>query len=271
MSDWPGPGRCTTPASSSSARIPVGREIENGDALNVAVEDLSDPRLGRSALRAARIPVPASLVATIPFVYASERITLMLDDLRSSVKWPEVFDEPRFVDDKKTFDDLVARIRASDEGEIPPRLIREARGFVDGLRAKVQAEPLKNPDHQKEALRFLTACTSLLGLLERPNIGPAILELRKIQDTMVGNLLGFMHVYNLRFGAATTAEQRQAYQQLFAILDQTRDQILAEAKLSPPAVQPVNARAATEFFEDVEKGRSSKKAPARSTRPGTSQ
>src|SRR5262249_1824824 len=164
---------------------PSRSDVENGNALNVAVEDLSDPRLGRSALRAARIPVSASLIAAVPFVYASERITLMLDGLRSSVKWPEVFDEPRFADDKKTFDDLVTRIREANEDGVSPRLMREARGFVDGLRAKVQAEPLKDPDHQKEALRFLTACTSLLGLLEKPNIGPAILELKKIQDTMV--------------------------------------------------------------------------------------
>src|SRR5262249_37082286 len=96
---------------------PGRSDVENGNALNVAVEDLSDARLGRSALRAARIPVSASLIAAIPFVYASERITLMLDELRSSVKWPEVFDEPRFADDKKTFDDLVTRIRESNEGE----------------------------------------------------------------------------------------------------------------------------------------------------------
>ena len=109
-------------------------------------------------------------------------------------------------------------------------------------------------------MRFLTACTSLLGLLERPNIGPAILELKKVQDTMVGNLLGFMHIYNLRFGAATTPEQRQAYRRLFEILDQTRDQILAEAKLDPSATEPASAKVATDFFQDVEKGRSSKKA-----------
>jgi len=111
----------------------------------------------------------------------------------------------------------------------------------------------------------------LLGLLEKPNIGPAILELKKIQDTMVGNLLGFMHVYNLRFGVATTPEQRQAYQQLFAILDQTRDQILAEAKLNRSATEPANPKAATDFFQDVEKGRSSRRAPARPANPGNSQ
>ena len=45
---------------------PSRRDIENGDALNVAVADLSDPRLGSSALRAAKVPVPASLIADGP-------------------------------------------------------------------------------------------------------------------------------------------------------------------------------------------------------------
>jgi hypothetical protein len=234
-------------------------DVENGNALNVAVEDLSDPRLGRSALRAATIHVPASLIASVPFVYASERITLMLDDLRASVKWPEVFDDPRFADDKKVFDDLMERIRGeANESDVSPRLMREARDFLQGLRAKLDAAPLKDPDHQNQALRFVTACTSLLGLLEKPNIRPALLELRKVQDTMVGNLLGFMHSYNLRFGAATTPEQRQAFNQLFSILDQTRDQILAEAKLPPSAAGKVDAKAATEFFQDLEKGRPSR-------------
>ena len=81
---------------------PSNRDIETGDALNVAVADLSDPRLGSAALRAAKVPVPASLIATVPFVYASERVTLMLDDLRASVKWPEVFEGERFANDQKT-------------------------------------------------------------------------------------------------------------------------------------------------------------------------
>src|SRR5262249_7118676 len=137
---------------------PSRSDVENGNALNVAVEDLSDPRLGRSALRAVSIPVPATLIAAVPFVYASERITLMLDDLRTSVKWPDVFDDPRFADDKRTFDDLVARIRGdADERDISPRLMREARDFVQGLRARVEAQPLKDPEHQRQALRFLTA------------------------------------------------------------------------------------------------------------------
>jgi hypothetical protein len=251
---------------------PGNVEIENGDALNVAVADLSDPRLGDSVLRAAKVPVPARLIAEAPFVYAAERVTFMLDDLRSSVKWPEVFEGPRFANDKKTFDELVVRLRReADAGDVSPRPLREANAFVNTLRAKVVAQPLEDPDDQKEALRFLTACSSLLGLLEKPNISPALLELRKIQDTMVGNLLGFMHAYNLRFGAATTPKERQAFHQLFAILDQTRDQILGEAKLDGTASPRANAKHATDFFQNLGPGRSPGGATPRPPRPGNQQ
>jgi hypothetical protein len=180
-----------------------------------------------------------------------------------------VFEEERFVGDKKAFDDLVARIRAEgkDGGEVSPKLLRETRGFVKDLRAKVEGRPLKDPADQKEALRFLTACSSVLGLLEKPEIGPALIELRKVQDTTVGNLLGFMHVYNLRFNAATTPQQKQAYQKLFAILDQTRDEVLAEARLGSTATARADARAGTEFLQDVDRGRSSGGATSNPPQP----
>ena len=102
-----------------------------------------------------------------------------------------------------------------------------------------------------------------MAMLEKPNIGPALIELRKIQDTMIGNLLGFMHFYNLRFGPAKTVPEKRAYQQLFAILDATRDQVLAEAKLdrSARALQAGSAKAATDFFQDLERGGKPKSTP----------
>ena len=85
---------------------PTQRDIQTGDALNAAVADLSDSRLGRSALRAAVALIPASLIAEIPFINAAERVTLMLDNLRTSVKWSEVFEGDQFAAEKKTFDQL---------------------------------------------------------------------------------------------------------------------------------------------------------------------
>ncbi len=177
-------------------------EIEDGSALNVALDDLSNPRLGSSALRAAKAPVSASLIAEVPFMNNAERVTLMLDNLRGAVKWPDVFEGERFAKDKEVFDELVARIRkeAQEADEISPKCLRDANLFVNNLRAKVTAQPLPDPLDQQEANRFLTTCSNLLGLLAKPDIQPAILELKKVQDTTIGSLLGFMHAFNLRFG-----------------------------------------------------------------------
>lgn len=227
-------------------------EVENGDALNAALDDLTNPKLGSAALRAATTPVPASLIAEVPFQNAAERITLMLDDLRGAVKWPEVFEGPRFARDKETFDELVAQMRKeAADGEISPRTLRSAQNFLDQLRSKITTYPLADPLDQQEATKFLTACSSLVGLLKKPDIQPALIELRKVKDTTVGHLLGFMSAFNLRFGVAKTLKERQAYQQLFEILDGTRDRILAEAKLESTATARANPRQATQIFQEL--------------------
>ena len=53
-------------------------------------------------------------------------------------------------------------------------------------------------------------------------------------------------------------QERQAYQRVFAILNQTRDRILAEAKLAMTATARGNSTAATEFIQVLNEGRSAK-------------
>jgi hypothetical protein len=232
---------------------PGQRDVESGEALNLAVEDLSDPRLGSATLRAAKAPVSAELIGAVPFVYASERVTLMLDDIREGIKWPEVFEHPRFADDKQTFDELVTRIRdEADKGDVSEKTIRDAKAFGQSLRAELQANPLTDPADQRDANRFLNACSSVMALLAKPNIRPVLLELRKVKDTTIGNLLGFMHVYNLRFGPAKTVPEKNAYQQLFPILDSTRNG---------------GSTAATDFYHGLEQGRQPKPAPPPASNP----
>jgi hypothetical protein len=235
---------------------PDQHDVESGDALNAAITDLNNPKLGPSAVRAASIPVPASLIAEVPFEYAADAVTFMLDGLRKGVKWPEVFEDKRFADDEKTFDEIAARIRReAQDGEVKLKSLREAKEFVDGLRAKVDAQPLADPDDQADAVKFLTSCSSLIGLLKKPDIQPALLDLRKVKDTTIGNLLGFMHAYNLRFGVANTPKQREAYQTLYGILDQTRAQILGGAQLEANAGGQPNPGHAHDFFQSLGQGR----------------
>ena len=114
------------------------------------------------------------------------------------------------------------------------------------------AQPLEDEDDQQSALKFMNASTALVGLLEKPDIRPALAQLKQVKDTSLGNLLGFMHAFNLRFGKAETQKQKLAYQQLYGILDQTRDQILAEAKLEPNTKAPL----ASDFYQSFDESKS---------------
>jgi hypothetical protein len=251
---------------------PTPQQIDNGDALNAAVAQLSDPRLGSSSLRAATAPIPASLIAEVPFQNATERVTLMLDQLKTAVKWPEVFEEPRFAEDKKAFDDVVARGRREDEeGDISPRTIQEAKNVVKNLRAKLAARPLSDESDQRAAMKFINAFTALVGLLDKPDTRQALSELRKVKNTQLGNLLGFMHAYNLRFGPATTLKERQAYAQLYPIVREARDQILSEAKLESKPSSQANAGSAGEFFQNMDESRLKSRTPPAAQPPGNPQ
>jgi hypothetical protein len=241
---------------------PTPQQIENGDALNAAVAQLSDPRLGSSALRAANAPVEAKVIAEIPLQNASERVTIMLDELKGALNWPAVFEEARFVPDKKAFDDVIARARREDEaGDISPKTLQEAKDLIKDLRAKLEAQPLKDPDDNREAWRFIKSYTILVGLLDKPDIRQALSELRKVKNTNIGNLLGFMHAFNLRFGPATTLREKQAYHQLYGVMDQTRDQILAEAKLDETATARAKPTHLSDFFQGMDEKRLKERAP----------
>jgi hypothetical protein len=52
-------------------------------------------------------------------------------------------------------------------------------------------------------------------MLERPDVEKVVRELDKTRSTTLAHLLGFMHTFNLRFGRATTPEQRAAYESLY--------------------------------------------------------
>ena len=65
----------------------------------------------------------------------------------------------------------------------------------------------------------------------------------------------------------TKPQQRQAYQRVFAILNQKRDRILAEAKLAMTATARGNSTAATDFIQVLNEGRSAKGVTPRPRRP----
>ena len=229
---------------------PSPREVENGDALNAALDQLSDPSISSSSLKIATAPIVAEIVKDIPFRNASEAVTIILSQVKEAKKWPAALEGDRFVDDRKVFEEIADKARKEDEeGEIAPDTLKKAHDLVNSLQAKLAAQPLDSVKANQEASRFVKTLAGLVRMMEKPDIKETIDQLRMVKKTTLGNLIAFMHIYNLRFGAATTPHQRYIYEQLYPLLDDVRDRITKESKSATAAVNPEHAG---DFFNTVE-------------------
>ncbi len=207
---------------------PTAKDVDDGDALNAALDQLSDPRIQSSSLKAASTQIPAKIIADIPFRYASEAVTIIMSNLKGAKQWPPALEFGRFAEDKKEFEEVAEQARKEDEdGDISPVTIKRAKDLVARLRGKLAQDPLPDPKDNNSAERFVKTLAGLVKLLEKPDTREVLDQLRKAPpNTTVGNLIGFMHVYNLRFAAATTPHQKMIYEQLYPLLDQARDKVV---------------------------------------------
>ncbi len=244
---------------------PTAKDVDDGDALNAALDQLSDPRIQSSSLKIASTPIPAKVIADIPFRYASEAVTIIMSNLKTAKQWPTALDGPRFAEDKSEFDAVVEQASKEDEdGEISSQTITRAKTLVARLRGKLTQEPLADSRDGLAAERFLKTFAGLVKLLEKPDTKEVLDQLRKSPpNTTVGNLIGFMHVFNLRFAAATTPQQKMIYETLYPLLDQARDRVVKSVDESV-AVQG-DPKAAHDFFnkmnlDDLD-GKTKKDAP----------
>ena len=211
---------------------PSVRDIENGNALNAAVAQLTDPKISSSVFRLAKAPLEAHVIREIPFRNASEAVTIVLSQVKSATKWPAALADERFSAEQKAFEEIVDQaVREDEDGDISPETLKRAHELVRGLSAKLVAMPLESTAASQEATRFLKTLGGLVRMLERPDTSAAFNQLRTIKSTSLGNLIAFMEVYNLRFGAAATPGQRLIYRQLYPLLDELRDRVVKAADL----------------------------------------
>ncbi|MDG3003312.1 hypothetical protein [Paludisphaera mucosa] len=250
---------------------PSARDVERGDALNAILDQLSDPRIPPSALRTVDAPIDAKLVRQIPFVSASEAISISLEAIRDASKWPARLRDPRLEPEQKDFEKLVVQARKEDEeGEIAPETLTQLRGVAKRIKDKVSEMPLANRREDIDAMNFAKTIVAMTRLLDKPQVEQVLDELRKIDKTNLSNVLGFMHTFNLRFGPATTPDQRTAYSELFPAMDGVRDKLLAELKL--PETTPSYKAQPHDFFsamgdDDIEGKKKAAPAPAAGATP----
>jgi hypothetical protein len=228
-------------------------DIMRGDALNVALDEVTAPKVYLKALQGAKLSVPGTMIREIPFNYAAEALTLSVDDITKNGP-PELLNGPEFAEDGRALRAVGRKIReeANDQQPIDPAQVSEAQGLIKKMMKTIKDNPghfPKNSPKVVEAEKWLKGLYGLISMLETPAIDVLLSGVEKRPDTTLGDLLSFMHAFNLRFGPAKTPQQRQIYIQLFPVLDKVRDEVVA-AGIPPSA--PVAKNAPGQFFQHMD-------------------
>jgi len=236
---------------------PTPKDIENGDALNAILDQVTDPRIHSSALRMASTPIGAEVVRSIPFANGSEAITISLDQLTGDEKWPAALRGEALAPERTAYKLAITRALEEDEkGDISERTLADVRASLARLRAKYEAKPSTNRLESTEARNYLRTLDAMAKMLDEPQIEKVLAELEKIKDTSLGNLLAFMHTYNLRFGTPTNDKQRAIYRELYPMMVGHRNRVVGDMPPAPP--EPVASKGRpsrfhpSEFFQGME-------------------
>jgi hypothetical protein len=210
---------------------PTHDDIESGAAMNAILDELSNPKvMAGSTLSRANAKLDARLIRDIPFRDATEAITITLSQLTDEKSWPASLRDSKFDAERQAYTKAVADALEEDKnGELSKATVQQVRDKINVLYRRVgEVIPAtKQPDHL-EAMNYLKGLAGFTRMLEKPKVEQVLAELSKIDQTSVGNLIAFMHAYNLRFGAADTPAQKKAYLQLYPLLVSTRDQLVGK-------------------------------------------
>jgi hypothetical protein len=243
---------------------PEAADVRRGDALNVLLNDLTAPGVYAQSVSLASKPIPSNLIKNIPFQFAPQAITISLDELTDRPP-AGLLDDPRLATERSAVATLADQIRDElDKNEkISPASLQQFEDATLALKRKFESLFPQGTTGRREAGNYVRALYGLSRMLQTPDVKSFLTELDQRPDAPLGNLIAFMQSFNLRFGAASTPEQGQAYTQLFPVLRELRDQVnpAASPVASLTPEQKVQAgHRATEFFSGVEPN--DPKAPA---------
>jgi hypothetical protein len=237
---------------------PTATDVEGGNALNVAFDELSNPKVYLQSLSAAGTKLPGDQIRDIPFQKATAGITTSFHDLTHPGGVPEVFRTPAFDDLRAQFITLSEELKKEDEetGAYDPRTLKAIQDLMPAAWKTLDtALPDKNSRERRQAENYLKALNGLFRLMETPDLNIFLAGVDKRPDTTLGDLLRFMISFNLRFGPATNARQLAVYRNLYPLLVKLRDQAVPAAAQITSLTEPAHPspKPMQEFFEGMDR------------------
>lgn len=210
-------------------------DIAEGSALNSAFTELSNPMIFKKVVDyGGKMKLGGEAIRDIPFQYASAGISTSVHQLTQNPA-PAPFQREEFAQDRAKLKALAAEIRKESEetGTPKPETIEKAKAQLMAIKAKVESIYPQASQQRRDAEKYIKSLYGLASMLETPAMNVLLSGADKRPDASVGDLLGFMAAYNLRFGASKTPRQREIYRTLYPMLAKLRGEITAPQDSNP--------------------------------------
>ena len=234
---------------------PSGHDIHTGDALNVVLDELTNPDVYTAGDRrgdpAHRQPARQE-----------HRVRVRRQHDRDQPGRPQRCDaDERLRPDYATTPTSRARSRlwlprsAGDrgQGQVSAETLANCRVAIKALKDKVDSLLPQGAPNRLEADNYLKALFGLSKMLETPSVDQYLTGLNKVDSTTLGHLIAFMHTFNLRFGAAKTPVQEETYDQLYPLLVAVRDQAkVPSANPYTTSSGPQDPKAFSAYFSQMQ-------------------
>lgn len=201
---------------------PQERDLQNGDALNMLLEALNDPKIHESSYRSARVALPADVVRRIPFRVDTEAAEFSMQRLlpRGTGKWPVALQDDRFARERRAYERAVdAALEQQIAGKMSMDVIKGVKEAVEGLSRSLDAAVTPGKDQlYRESKDRIKELRAMAKLLESHKVELALGEIDKYAGMTVNELRIFMRDYKLRFAASASPEERDLYPALYEAL-----------------------------------------------------
>jgi hypothetical protein len=198
---------------------PSNRDITDGDALNLSLDILTNAANGSPSTWRITTPLKHELIPEIPFAYASEGITICLDQMTMNEQWPLALRVDDFKPEREGLRKAVqVALEEDKKGDLEPATVEAVQAAIDRFRLKFEkVVPPTSPDYIP-AHETIKTMAGLTKMLYSPKVEEILAELEDYQGTTLGDLLSFMQAFNLRFAPANSFRQRQIYLKLYPLL-----------------------------------------------------
>ena len=234
---------------------PTEADINSGDTLNAILDEISYPKVYAKTLQAAGTPLPGAAVKRIPFTYAAGGLTYSLDELIRRDNVPAIFKDPAFAARRKKVQALTAEIREAVAAREQPEheTLEQVRAELDRARATLEQRTAADSKERREGEKYLKALFGISRMLESPSYDVYLAAAGEQPTVPLRDVLMFMHSFNLRFGVARTAEDREIYSRLYAALSDLRRRVgpTGEAVVAAAEKGPKRDQRVTDFFSGM--------------------